>query len=103
VIKLREFGGDKYLTTKEVAEISEYGFGKPTLYYFRKLNYLDSFKFAGDKEVYWKVKDLEAIKNRPPEATKRGPKPHALTTAKPDRARGRTVAIGTGIPIATAL
>jgi hypothetical protein len=92
---LKESEGQKFLTTEEVGK--EYGWAKGTLYYFRDKGYLNSYKFILDKRIYWRQSDLEAIKNRPPEEKKRGPKPPALITAKSGRARGRTVGVGTGI------
>jgi hypothetical protein len=89
---LKDFEGQKFLTTEEVEE--KYEWAKGTLYYFRKQGLLNSFKFVLDKRVYWRVSDLDAIKNRPPEETKRGPKPLDLITAKSGRSRGRTVEVG---------
>jgi predicted DNA-binding transcriptional regulator AlpA len=96
---MREIDGLVYLNTKEVAK--EYGWAKGTLYYFRELGLLDSYKFIGEKSVYWRKSDLDAIKTRPPEVTKRGPKPLALATAKSDRAKGRTVIVGGRTPAVT--
>lgn len=91
---MKDSEGQNYLSTDEVEK--KYGWAKGTLYYFRKLGYLNSYKFVLDKRVYWRQSDLEAIKSRPPEATKRGPKPPALITAKSGRARGRTVVVSAG-------
>jgi hypothetical protein len=89
---VREIEGQIYLSTKQVE--TEYGWAKGTLYYFRELGLLDSYKFIGDRSVYWRKSDLESIKNRPPEVTRRGPKTHALTIPKFGRAQGQTVTVG---------
>ena len=72
---MRETGGENYLDLTEVTE--KYGWGSSTLYLFRGQELLKTYKFVGDKKSYWKVSELEAVKNRPPEESKRGPKDHA--------------------------
>jgi hypothetical protein len=68
----KEIENEKYLTLQEASE--NYHWPSGTLYYFRSLGLLESYKFIGDKKTFWKVSELEAVKNRPPEVTKRGPK-----------------------------
>lgn len=91
---MKESEGHQYLTTKEVE--TNYRWAKGTLYFFRKEGLLNSYKFLREKEVYWRISDLEAIKNRPPEESKRGPKPEDLAAAKQDRSPGRTVVVSAG-------
>jgi hypothetical protein len=76
----KEVESEVFLTVEEAAEA--YPWPMATLYYFRTLGLLDSYKFVGDRRTYWKVSELEAVKNRPAEATKRGPKKEShLVTA----------------------
>jgi hypothetical protein len=68
---MRTHDDEVYLTTQEANK--KYGFGVGTLFYFRdKMTMLESYKFFGDKKLYWKETDLAGIKNRPPEVTQRG-------------------------------
>jgi hypothetical protein len=75
----RVIGNDEYLDAGEVT--ARYKLAQGTLYYFRELGVLKCFKFLGDKKTYWKVSELEALKNRPPEEIKRGPKGSGLIAA----------------------
>ena len=88
VARLRQIGGETYLDLVEVTE--KYSWVSSTLYHFRSLDLLETYRFVGDRKSYWKASELEAIKNRPPEVTKRGPKsnggqtrnqPPSLTTS----------------------
>lgn len=72
---LRESEGETYLKLSDVKD--RYGWGSSTLYLFRSQGLVESYKFVGDKRSYWKLSELEAVKNRPPEATRRGPKPES--------------------------
>jgi hypothetical protein len=63
----------EYIIGDEV--VRRYGWRSATLYYFRAQNLLNSYRFIGDKKSYWSVPELEAIRNRPPEVSRRGPKP----------------------------
>ncbi len=69
---MREFNSETFLNIDEIKE--RYGWAAGTIYYFRSDGLLESYKFSGDKKSYWKLSELEAIKNRPPEIRKRGPK-----------------------------
>lgn len=100
---MREVEGETYLLLSEIKD--SYKWGSSTLYLFRSMGLVETYKFVGDKRSYWKVSELEAVKNRPPEVTKRGPKSHALS--KPiQRRTGRArllVAVGVPAPAAASL
>lgn len=66
----------EYFTLEEASQL--YGWQSSTLYYFRSLEVLNTYRFLGDKKSYWKKSELDAAKNRPPEVTKRGPKSGAM-------------------------
>lgn len=73
---MRVVEDEEYLNIQEVEH--QYGWKYQTLRYFTNLGLMEPHYFLGDKRSYWKRSDLEGVKNRPREATKRGPKSHAL-------------------------
>lgn len=89
---MREHNNETYLDVNEVLE--RYGWSQGVLYYFRKQGDLNGYKFTLDKKTYWKVSELDAVKNRPPEITKPGPKPDALASLVTSRATGKTIMVG---------
>jgi hypothetical protein len=72
---------EEYLSLEEAT--ARFEWKSSTLYYFRSLGLLNSYKFLADKRVFWRVSDLEAIKNRPPEVSKPGPKGSGLLVVNP--------------------
>ncbi len=61
----KEVEGEVYLTTEEVKQHSEFGWVRDTLYKAVKRGQLNGHRFFGDKRTYWRVSELQALKNKP--------------------------------------
>ena len=71
----KEVDGELWLTSKEVQDNPEYGWSREMLYRAARNGLLEGKKFFGDKQTYWRKKDLDTLKNK--EDSKKYPKSEA--------------------------